>query len=255
MHLGSNFHFQCRRSTCNRQNYNYTVYTHHSSIADKSDVVVHDSRPYIRKLSSFHDGGDYCCTHQCSDDKSNVHMSIAPPECCITVTSKNTITVLVNLKNGMLCACIVLPVILWELPKAVALNGGAVTGSCSASGYPRPDVRVIIPKCDYQQENVYVGNHTNKAVFTMNITRNCEKIYCLVASTTYSILRTNELLIVGKWALQFNEETSVNQYPLSLENVHIPCTSSERQVRSISTAAKTSLSKEESNVITRNTKK
>ena len=64
----------------------------------------------------------------------------------------------------------------WDLPKAIALNGHAITGSCSASGYPRPDVRVIIPQCDYQQKSVHVGAHTNKAVFTMNATKKCEQI-------------------------------------------------------------------------------
>ena len=92
----------------------------------------------------------------------------------------------------------VLPVTHWDLPKAVALNGHAVTGSCSASGYPRPDVRVIIPGCDYKQANVHVGKYTNEAVFTMNVTRNCEKIYCLISTETYSVLRTNKLFIVGE---------------------------------------------------------
>ena len=94
---------------------------------------------------------------------------------------------------------IVLPVFQWILPKAVALNGSPVTGSCSASGYPRPNVRVIIPAgCDYQQNNVHVGNYTNKAVFTMNVTKHCERIYCLATSKSYSVLRSNKLLIVGK---------------------------------------------------------
>ena len=98
---------------------------------------------------------------------------------------------------------IVLPVIQWNIPRAVALNGDPVTGSCSASGYPRPNVRVIIPAgCDYQQSNVHIGNHTNKAVFTMNVTKNCKQIYCLVRSKTYSLLRRNKLLIVGECAWQ-----------------------------------------------------
>ena len=98
-----------------------------------------------------------------------------------------------------MCVPVVLPVIQWELPKAVGLNGVAITGSCSASGYPRPNVKVIIPAgCDYQQNNVHVGNYTNKAVFTMNVTKHCEQIYCLASSKTYSVLRTEKLLIVGK---------------------------------------------------------
>ena len=94
---------------------------------------------------------------------------------------------------------VVLPVIQWDLPKAVALNGYPVTASCGASGYPRPNVRVIIPGCDYQQNNVHIGNYTNKAVFTMNVTKNCGRIYCLIMSRTYSILRTTSMLIVGKY--------------------------------------------------------
>ena len=97
-----------------------------------------------------------------------------------------------------LCTFIVLPVIQWDLPKAVALNGDPVTASCSASGFPRPNVRVIIPGCDYHQNNVRIGNYTNKAVFTMNVTKRCERIYCLVTSKTYSLLKTNNLLIVGE---------------------------------------------------------
>ena len=91
----------------------------------------------------------------------------------------------------------------WELPKAVALNGDAVTGSCSASGYPRPNVRVIIPAgCDYRQKNIHVGNYTSKVVFTMNVTKHCEQIYCLISNKAYSVLRTEKLLIVGKCAWQ-----------------------------------------------------
>ena len=96
-----------------------------------------------------------------------------------------------------------MPVIQWELPKAVGLNGVAIIGSCSASGYPRPNVRVIIPAgCDYQQNNVHVGNYTNKAVFTMNVTKHCEQIYCLILSKSYSFLRAKKLLIVGKCTWQ-----------------------------------------------------
>ena len=95
---------------------------------------------------------------------------------------------------------VVLPVIQWDLPKAVALNGDPITGSCSATGYPRPDVRVIIPRCDYQQNNIHIGNHTNKAVFTINVSKNCEQIYCLIRSKTYNLLRRNTLLIVGECA-------------------------------------------------------
>ena len=98
-----------------------------------------------------------------------------------------------------MCLPLVLPVVQWELPKAVALNGDAITGSCSASGNPRPNVRVIIPAgCDYEQSSFHVGNHTSKAVFIMNVTKHCEKIYCLISSKTYSFHRTEELLIVGK---------------------------------------------------------
>ena len=72
------------------------------------------------------------------------------------------------------CFCLAL-----DLPKAVvALNGDdPITGSCSASGYPRPDVKVIIPAgCDYQQNNVYISDHTSNAVFIMNVTKSCEQI-------------------------------------------------------------------------------
>ena len=41
-----------------------------------------------------------------------------------------------------------------------------VTGNCSVTGYPRPNVKLIIPaKFDYQHNNVHFGNHINKAVF------------------------------------------------------------------------------------------
>jgi len=99
-----------------------------------------------------------------------------------------------------MCTFIVLPVIQWDLPRAVALNGDAVTGSCSASGYPRPNVTVIIPGCDYQQKSVYINKHTNRAVFTINsITKNCEQIYCLISTKTSSVLRIKKLLIVGEF--------------------------------------------------------
>lgn len=97
---------------------------------------------------------------------------------------------------------VVLPVIVWDVPKVVAVDGDLVTGSCSASGYPRPNVRVVIPGCDYKQENVHVGKHTNKAVFSMNVTKSCGRIYCLITSKAYNVLRTKELLIVGECAWQ-----------------------------------------------------
>ena len=88
----------------------------------------------------------------------------------------------------------------WDLPKAVALHGSPVTGSLSVTGYPRPSVRAIIPSgCDYQQKVVHIGRHTSKAVFTINtVTKNCEQLYGLIWSKTYSVLRTNQLLIIGE---------------------------------------------------------
>ena len=144
---------------CNRGKYNYI---HYNQITGKPDLVV-EAAKYTQKLSSFDHGGDYCCNEQCPG------VSTAA-ECCVTVASK--IVTLCHSTAAVLSMYmhvpVVLPVIQWDIPKAVALNGSPITGSCSATGYPRPNVRVIIPTgCDYQQNNIHIGNHTNKAVFTM----------------------------------------------------------------------------------------
>lgn len=152
--------------------------------------LVGQASKYTKKLLSFDNGGNYCCNDQCTNAKS-------APECCITVASK-IIVVSLSWSFIVVHVLVVLPLIHWDLPKAVALNGGPVTGSCSASGYPRPNVDVIIPGCDYKQTNIHVGKHTNEALFTMNVTGNCENIYCLISTKTYSILRTKKLLIVGE---------------------------------------------------------
>ena len=97
-------------------------------------------------------------------------------------------------------AHIVAPVIHWDLPDAVGLNGGAVTGSCSATADPRPNVRVIIPGCDYQQKNIYIDVHTNSAVFTINnVTKNCKKIYCHIQNNAHNTYDIRELPIIGKY--------------------------------------------------------
>jgi len=97
--------------------------------------------------------------------------------------------------------CTVSPEIEWDLPKAVGLNGTAVTGSCSITAYPRPSrATVLIPKCDYQQESIPIGNYTTKVVFTINnITKSCEHIYCYVP--TFGHIESRELLIVGEHKL------------------------------------------------------
>ena len=168
-------------------------YTHYSQLTGEPNLIV-EAPKYTQKLLSFDHGGDYCCNDQCSIINS------AAPDCCITVASKT-----INLCHCAITRIIlsmyllVLPIVQWELPKAVALHGDPITGSCSASGYPRPNVKLIIPtRCDYQQNNVHIGRYTNKAVFTMNVTKNCEQMYCLITSKTYSLLRTNKLLIVGE---------------------------------------------------------
>lgn len=94
--------------------------------------------------------------------------------------------------------CTVLPEIEWDLPKAVGLNGVAVTGSCSVTAYPRPlDAKVMIPfGCDYQQERIHIRKHTTKIVFTIkNITKGCEKIYCFIPR--FEHIESRELLIIG----------------------------------------------------------
>lgn len=143
-------------------------------------------------LLSFDDGGNYCCSKQC-DDKKTIPTTIQ--ECCKRVESKNDyITVTDNVVMD-----IVAPVIHWDLPDAVGLNGGAVTGSCSATANPKPNVRVLIPGCDYQLKNVYIDVHTNSAVFTINnVTKNCKKIYCLIRNNVHNIYDMKELPIIGK---------------------------------------------------------
>ena len=191
-HLGSSFHFLCKSTLCNAVKHNYT---HYDQITGKPDLVKQSST-FTQKLSSFEHGGKYCCHNHCGDDKTNVSISRVS-DCCFNVASKtNDICVTVTTYAFIHATVVVPTTVQWDLPKAVALNGDPVTGSCSASGYPRPDIKVFIPLCNYQLNNVHIGRYTTKAVFTMNITRNCDKIYCLIGN----ILRTSNLLIVGKCA-------------------------------------------------------
>jgi len=80
-HLGSTLHFQCRSTPCNGNLYNYT---HYSQITGTPDVVLEAPR-YTQKLSSFEQGGVYCCNDLCTGNKNTVR---ATPGCCITVSSK-----------------------------------------------------------------------------------------------------------------------------------------------------------------------
>lgn len=92
----------------------------------------------------------------------------------------------------------VAPVVQWDLPKAVGLYGSPISGSCSVTAYPRPQVLVITPYgCDSQAKSILIGQYTNKVLFTIsNVTKNCEMIYCYIL--TFGELYTTELLIIGK---------------------------------------------------------
>lgn len=87
----------------------------------------------------------------------------------------------------------------WNLPKAVGLHAGAITGSCSVTAYPRPFVIVQINyECDYKRESVHIEGYTTTVVFTINnVTRKCETIRCYILP--FGKVNSTELLIVGKY--------------------------------------------------------
>jgi len=86
------------------------------------------------------------------------------------------------------------PVIQWTLPEAV-VAGSSVTGSCRATGYPRPSVDVM-KNCGIKQyQHKIIDEYTSEVEFTIkSITKNCQHIYCYTSST----YEERKLPIAGK---------------------------------------------------------
>ena len=88
-HLGSSINIHCPlTSSCNGEKYDYV---HFSTITGKVKLVAQASK-YTKSLSSFNDGGDYCCSDHCTDNVT----SLVAPECCTSVTSKIIIFLLLE---------------------------------------------------------------------------------------------------------------------------------------------------------------
>ncbi|XP_065896175.1 uncharacterized protein [Dysidea avara] len=137
--------FQCEGST-----YNFTHYNHTTG---EADLTHQGSHTYSWTITSLSDAGDYCCSKQCDVDQH---------QCCTTVE--------------------VPPVIEWTLPEAVVANT-SVTGSCRATGYPRPSVSVM-NTCDYQYQYNVIDEYTSEVVFTIkSVTKKCQHIYCYTSSS------------------------------------------------------------------------
>ena len=91
--------------------------------------------------------------------------------------------------------CIVPPVIEWTLPEAVVENT-SVTGSCRATGYPRPFVGVI-NNCNYQYQYNMIDEYTSEVVFTIkSVTKKCQHIYCYTSSS----VDTKKILLAGEYS-------------------------------------------------------
>ena len=88
-HLGSTFHFRCRKNSHKGDKHQYI---HYNQTTDKPDLVNVGST-LTQRISSFEDGGDYCCNDQRTHDNK---FSSTTPECCITVASKRSINVCVT---------------------------------------------------------------------------------------------------------------------------------------------------------------
>ena len=89
---------------------------------------------------------------------------------------------------------IVPPVIEWTLPEAVVANT-SVTGSCRATGYPRPSVSVM-NTCDYQYQYNVIDEYTSEVVFTIkSVTKKCQHIYCYTSSS----VDTRKVLLAGEY--------------------------------------------------------
>ena len=117
----------------------------------------------------------------------------------------------------------------WDLPKAVGLHGAPISGSCTVTAYPRPQVLVITSTgCQIQKESIPIERHTTKVLFTIsNVTKVCEQIHCYIP--TFGELDTTKLLIVGKYSFSFPHQFF--KYELFSENVL--CGSKRRQIKSV----------------------
>jgi len=87
-------------------------------------------------------------------------------------------------------------VIQWTLPEAVVENT-TVTGSCRATGYPRPSVGVI-NNCNYQYQYNVIDEYTSEVVFTIkSVTKKCQHIYCY----TSSLVDIKKIPIAGEYIM------------------------------------------------------
>ena len=84
-----------------------------------------------------------------------------------------------NSFNDLLC--VVPPVLRWNINETVIMNQ-STNGSCTATGSPRPLIKVIIPsRCEYQTEVTFIDNYTTAAEFRIShISRYCQVIYCYI---------------------------------------------------------------------------
>ena len=82
----------------------------------------------------------------------------------------------------------------WKLPEAIIKNT-SVSGSCRATGYPRPFVGVI-NNCNYQYQYKVFDEYTSEVVFTIkSVTKKCQYIYCYTPST----VDTKKVLLAGEY--------------------------------------------------------
>ena len=85
-HLGSTFHFRCRENSRKVEKHQYI---HYNQTTGKPDLI-NVAPTLTQRLSSFEDGGDYCCSdHRTHDSR----VSSTTSECCISVASKTNINV------------------------------------------------------------------------------------------------------------------------------------------------------------------
>ncbi|XP_065900354.1 uncharacterized protein [Dysidea avara] len=168
--IGETVQFLCPHFGCGGSTYNFT----HYNTAGEADLIHQGSHTYSWTISSLSDAGDYCCSKQCDVDQR---------QCCITVE--------------------VPPVIEWTLPEAVVENT-SVTGSCRATGYPRPSVGVI-NTCNYQYQYNVIDEYTSEVVFTIkSITKKCQHIYCYTSSS----VDTRKVLLAENVSCVNDKDTS-----------------------------------------------
>ena len=81
------------------------------------------------------------------------------------------------------CLHAAMPEVQWNISDTAVLNG-STNGSCTATGNPCPEAKVIIPNhCKYQAKAVTIDSYTVRVEFKiLLVTKDCQEIYCHISN-------------------------------------------------------------------------